>query len=159
MGTNFYLRRKLSQEEKQYIINCINNDDWSEVRGCLPEDVHIGKRSGGWKFLWDAHFFRYYKPNKQALFDWLKSGQIIDEYGEEFTFDQFINDELKGRLDKGWDIESYYIDRPEDKSSWYDFSSRNRYFYQRCPNLNINVNRYGEFYIDGLRFTVSEDFS
>ena len=159
MGTNFYLRRKLSQKEKEIAKQYIDEDKYDEIRKMLPEDIHIGKRSYGWKFLWDAHFFEYFEPTKESLFDWLESGQIIDECGDEFTFDQFINDELKGRLDKGWDIESYYIDRPEDKSSWYDFSSRNRYFYQRCPNLNINVNRYGEFYIDGLRFTVSEDFS
>ena len=159
MGTNFYLKKKLSQKEKEIIKQYIDEDKYYEIREMLPEDIHIGKQSYGWKFLWNAHFFEYFEPTKESLFDWLESGQIIDEYGNEFTFDQFINNELKGWLDKGWDIESYYIDRPENKSSWYDFSSRNRYFYQRCPNLNINVNRYGEFYIDGLRFTVSEDFS
>lgn len=159
MGTNFYLRRKLSQEEKQYIINCINNDDWEEVRGCLPEDVHIGKRSGGWKFLWDAHFFRYYKPNKQALFDWLKSGQIIDEYGEKFTFDQFINEEIKGWLDKGWDMESYYESNPTELSSHTYFKSVIRNFTQLYPDFEYEINKYGEFYLDDLRFTVLEDFS
>ena len=158
MGTNFYLRRKLSQDEKQYIINCINNDDWSEVRGCLPEDVHIGKRSGGWKFLWDAHFFRYYKPNKQALFDWLKSGQIIDEYGNEFTFKEFWNTEIRHFLYDGYDIESYYDDNPDEYrlyASMNDISD----FTVICPECKNIINKYGEFYIEDLRFTISEDFS
>lgn len=159
MGTNFYLRKKLSQKEKEIAKQYIEENKYDEVREILSEDIHIGKRSAGWKFLWDAHYFEYFEPTKESLFDWLESGQIIDEYGEEFTFDQFINDELKGWLDKGFDIESYYINNPEDKSRWIDCSSRNRYFYQRCPNLHLNINKYGEFYIDNLRFTVSEDFS
>ena len=159
MGTNFYLRRKLSQDEKQYIINCINNDDWAEVRGCLPEDVHIGKRSGGWKFLWDAHFFKYYKPNKQSLFDWLKSGQIINEYGDKFTFDQFINDELSKCLNKGYDIKSYYESNPDRMSEFIYLRSLIDRFMDLCPDLEYEINKYGEFYIDDLRFTVSEDFS
>ena len=158
MGTNFYLRRKLSQEEKQHIIDNVNNSNWEEVRECLPEDIHIGKRSGGWKFLWDAHYFKYYEPTKPALMEWLKSGEIIDEYGQKFTFDQFINDELDGFLEEGWDIESYYEDHPKEKYHWFDFASRINDFIRKCPDLKVPINKYGEFYIANLRFTVSEDF-
>ena len=91
--------------------------------------------------------------------EWLKSGQIIDEYGQEFTFDQFINEELDGFLDKGYDIESYYEKNPEKKYYWFDFASRINDFTRKYPDSGIEINKYGEFYIADLRFTVSEDFS
>lgn len=156
MGTNFYLRRKLSQEEKQHIINSINNDNWNEVRDCLPEDIHIGKRSAGWKFLWDAHYFKYFKPSKEALFEWLKSGQIIDEYGRKFTFDQFINDEIVNFINNGYTAESYYKEHPRTLNY---YSSIIDQFKINCSDFKEYINHYGEFFIDNLRFTVSEDFS
>ena len=158
MGTNFYLRKKLSAKEKELAKQYIDEDKHDELKQLIPEDIHIGKRSGGWKFLWDAHFFEYFEPTKESLFDWLESGQIIDEYGDEFTFDQFINDELKGWLDKGHDLLSYYDTYPKEKA-YLNYESRNRYFYQRCPDFKEYINDYGEFYIEDLRFTISEDFS
>lgn len=109
MGTNFYLRHKLSQEEKQKVKQLIDADKYEELRELLPEDIHIGKRSYGWKFLWDAHYFKHFKPTKESLFEWLKSGQIIDEYGELFTFDEFINDEV---VYEGFDLDAYYNSNP-----------------------------------------------
>ena len=158
MGTNFYLRKKLSAKEKEIAKQYIEEDNYEELKNLIPEDIHIGKRSGGWKFLWDAHFFRYYKPNKQALFDWLKSGQIIDEYGNEFTFKEFWNTEIRHFLYDGYDIESYYDDNPDEYrlyASMNDISD----FTVICPKCKNIINEYGEFYIDDLRFTVSEDFS
>lgn len=159
MGTNFYLRNKLSQKEKEIAKQYIDENKYDEVREMLPNDIHIGKRSYGWKFLWDAHFFKYYKPTKKSLFDWLQSGQIIDEYGDEFTFDQFINDELVGFLDEGYDIESYYEANPKEQYYWYDYKERIDEFIRKSPNTDIDIDKFGEFYIEDLRFTVSEDFS
>lgn len=156
MGTNFYLRKKLSAQEKELAKQYIDKDKHDELKQLIPEDIHIGKRSGGWKFLWDAHFFEYFEPTKESLLDWLHSGQIIDEYGEEFTFEQFWNDEISGFLDKGYDLESYYEANPEDR--YWDFRSAINYFDRRCPNFEGDINNYGEFYIDDLRFSISEDF-
>lgn len=158
MGTNFYLRKKLSAQEKELAKQYIDEDKHEELKQLIPEDIHIGKRSGGWKFLWDAHFFEYFEPTKESLLDWLHSGQIIDEYGEEFTFEQFWNDEISGFLNKGYDLESYYNTYPKEHQYW-DFRSRIDYFDRRCPNFKGDINKYGEFYIDDLRFSTSEDFS
>lgn len=159
MGTNFYLRKKLSAKEKELAKQYIEDNKYDELNQLIPEDIHIGKRSAGWKFLWDAHYFKHYEPSKPALMEWLKSGQIIDEYGQEFTFDQFINEELNGFLDKGYDIESYYEKNPKEKYYWFDFASRINDFIRKYPDSGIEINKYGEFYIADLRFTVSEDFS
>ena len=48
------------------------------------------------KFLWNANDFEYFGPNVDSLMDFLQSGDIYDEYGTYFTFDQFMNDELDG---------------------------------------------------------------
>lgn len=150
MGTNFYLRHKLSQEEKQKAKQLLDEDKYDELRNLLPKDIHIGKRSYGWKFLWDAHYFNYFKPTKESLFEWLKSGQIINEYGKHFTFDEFINDEV---IYEGFDLDAYYNKNPYD-SFIYRVDKRD---ISSCFNC-VDVNYCGEFYIDDLRFTINEDF-
>ena len=65
MGTNFYLT--------------------------LPngEQVHIGKRSFGWSFVWNFHDRDHYH-NLVSLQAFLNSGTISDEYGVQWNFNEFI---------------------------------------------------------------------
>jgi hypothetical protein len=64
MGTNFYARIIPSEKAKQELIDAINDDQYdviedlaSELYGARNEytgigaRIHLGKRSGGWKFL------------------------------------------------------------------------------------------------------------
>ena len=154
MGTNFYLRRNLSNDQKELLKQYIDQDEYDKIRDNLPEDIHIGKRSYGWKFLWNANKFQYFKPNIESLYEFLKSGDIYDEYGEKYTFGQFINDELKNCIDTGYDIESYSKQEkcanvyPECTGACDDFTQR----YGITPNI------YGEFYIGKYRFTIWDDF-
>lgn len=149
MGTNYYIKKYMTPEQKKEVIDAINNDQYDEARDIMNEikDIHIGKRSAGWKFLWDANDFKYFKPTKESLIEWLKSGQIIDEYDQEFTFDEFWNDCLNGFWD-GYDAITYKKDHPEI-SYWRKNISQ---FYGIPVTL-------GEFYIDDLRFSVSTDFA
>lgn len=154
MGTNFYLRRNLSNDQKELLKQYIDQDEYDKIRDNLPGDIHIGKRSYGWKFLWNANKFQYFEPNIESLYEFLKSGDIYDEYGEKYTFDQFINDELKNCIDTGNDMESYCKQEkcanvyPECAGACDDFTQR----YGITPNI------YGEFYIDKYRFTIWDDF-
>ena len=149
MGTNFYIKKYMTPEQKKEVIDAINNDQYDEARDIMNEvkDIHIGKRSAGWKFLWDANEFKYFEPTKESLIEWLKSGQIIDEYDQEFTFDEFWNDCLNGFWD-GYDAITYEKDHPE-RNYWRKNISQ---FY------GIPVTK-DEFYIDNLRFSVSTDFA
>lgn len=149
MGTNFYIKKYMTPEQKKEVIDAINNDQYDEARDIMNEvkDIHIGKRSGGWKFLWDANEFKYFEPTKESLIEWLKSGQIIDEYDQEFTFDEFWNKELDGFWD-GYDAITYEKDYPE-RIYWRKNISQ---FH------GIPVTK-DEFYIDNLRFSVSTDFA
>lgn len=158
MRTNFYLRKKLSDREKLLAINSIINDDYESVRNHLPADIHIGKRSGGWKFHWDHNYFEYYKPTKESLIAWLHSGIIVDEYGKVFSFNQFWEDEIGHCLDKGWDMQTHADEC--GPSSYWDMIGRKKELIKRCPELeNIEFTNQGDFYIDGLRYSVLTDFS
>lgn len=149
MGTNFYIKKYMTPEQKKEVIDAINNDQYDEARDIMNEvkDIHIGKRSAGWKFLWDANEFKYFEPTKESLIEWLKSGQIIDEYDQEFTFDEFWNDCLNGFWD-GYDAITYEKDHPE-----------RIYWRKNISQFHGIPVTFGEFYIDNLRFSVSTDFA
>ena len=94
IGTDFYFKKKISSEDKQKVIDNINNDNLVVARDLLAEmtnRIHIGKLSDGWQFLWNPNRFQYFEPNINSLKQWLQSGIIEDEYGKEFTFYEFLN--------------------------------------------------------------------
>src|SRR6056300_669224 len=51
--------------------------------------IHLGKRSGGWKFCWNFHKNKYYK-DKESLLNFIRTGRVVDEYGEEMNVEEFI---------------------------------------------------------------------
>ena len=51
--------------------------------------IHLGKRSGGWRFSWNFHKNRYYS-SREELFAFIRSGRVIDEYGAELDTEEFI---------------------------------------------------------------------
>jgi len=98
--------------------------------------VHLGKRSSGWKFLWNFNNDKYYK-DKESLLEFIRSGRIVNEYSEELDVEEFIEMSLSWGEDDGWDLETYYEENPTHRSP------------------------YGkpERYVDGLRISDSVDFS
>ena len=163
MGTNFYRipsvkeleerKNKLQTKIRKMDISpsSINNnfnigggpDEWTNWS---PWDeftenilIHLGKRSMGWKFCWNFHDKKFY-TNKEELFDFIRKGRIIDEYGEEINQDEFIEMALDWCKD-GWDTQTYYEENPSSKVSWFDSS------------------RYHDIYIDDLRISTSTEFS
>lgn len=80
MGTNFYVN---TGRKERVVCNY----------GCehlIDECLHIGKRSGGWKFC--LHIIPERGINE--LDDWndiLRDGEITDEYGNRVSFDEMIN--------------------------------------------------------------------
>ena len=153
MGTNFYCRkinrkhRKMFSDDlnelSQYITYNIDNieldlvekvKEFIESNSDLEEEIHLGKRSYGWQFLWDYHNGKYFKPNLESIKNFLSQDNIAiyNEYGEHFTVDQLFNDELNNSLYK----DSTHDDGMNGGYSEYYFKSE-----------------------DGLRFSKFEDFS
>ena len=120
MGTNFYVRIK-DQEE-----------------------VHIGKRSGGWKFLFACNP-KYYEPTRKSINRFLKlhKNEFYDEYGDLQNIDEFWRDTVDG-FSGGIDSREFYrqlLEKGEKVSDWeWGLAEK-------------------EFYSDGLRFTLDPDFS
>ena len=100
--------------------------------------VHLGKRSVGWKFLWNWNNEKYYQT-KEELFKFIKSGRVVDEYGSQIDCQEFIEMALEWGKDDGWDLESYYKENPSHPTVWSDSSREN--------------------YIEGLRVSTSTEFS
>ena len=127
MGTNFYLRKKVSNKDKKELLSYLDSkyaelrkqiaanpyglryaldDFYYEVASDLcpyNDDIHIGKRSAGWQFLWDYHKGRYFDANLESIKKFLSNPEyeIIDEYDKVFTLEQFLNEELAGFLYEG----------------------------------------------------------
>jgi hypothetical protein len=99
-------------------------------------EIHLGKKSMGWKFLWNFHDKRYYS-DKEELLVFIRSGRVVDEYGEEIDAEEFIQMALDWNQPNGLDGEKYDKENPHK----YRHS-----FLEK------------EKYIDGLRVSPSTEF-
>jgi hypothetical protein len=159
MGTNYY--RIPSEQEmesrKTKLVELTNNIDVSpgnigidfktipiknsqsslSLWDQFTEDVkiHLGKKSIGWKFLWNFNNKKFYK-DKESLLNFIRSGRVINEYNEEIGVEEFITIALEWTKD-GLDAKTYRRKHP--RQYHYDFEEP-------------------EIYIDDLRFAPYSDF-
>lgn len=153
MGTNFYCKKINKKRRKefsdslnelsQYITYNIDNieldlvekvKEFIESNSDLEEEIHLGKRSYGWQFLWDYHNGKYFNSNLDSIKEFLSQDDIIiyDEYGNFYEVEQLFNNELANCLYK----DATHNDGMDGEYSEYYFKSE-----------------------DGLRFSKFEDFS
>lgn len=148
MGTNYYRIPSVEEMEKrkQELINNINSIDISQLSiesnsiwDIFTENlnIHLGKRSSGWKFLWNFNDKKFYS-NKEELLNFIRTGRVIDEYGKEMDVEEFITMALVWGQPDGYDHEKYRREHP--RQYHYDFEVK-------------------EEYIDGLRVSPSTQFS
>ena len=108
MGTNFYAIlpvKKRTTNKLRKLADKLDAGQYIDVESEMYyinqelkcHEVHLGKRSCGWAFLWDANDLKYYEPTLASIKKFIadNNAKIQDEYGVEFTWDQFINDEIK----------------------------------------------------------------
>ena len=124
MGTNFYAQQMPTPEETEKIKQLVSEGNYLELKEYL-EDVtknyHIGKRSGGWQFI-----FAIQDDGPMPWGDTLEDikkylsrddVKIMDEYGESFTPEQFWNEEVGDSLyndpEKFIDLDQYYAKHPD----------------------------------------------
>jgi hypothetical protein len=167
MGTNYYriitheevLQRKgkllesilTMPLESSVIINdfCYikKENEWSTVSpwDIFLQDtaVHLGKRSNGWKFCWNFNDNKYYK-NKEELLAFIRSGRIVDEYGEEQNIEEFIEMAFNWYEPNGWIYdENYVIENYDKKGKPRPFTANPEYY---------------DIIIDGLRVSKTTKF-
>ena len=119
--------------------------EWFSPWDMFLEDtnIHLGKRSGGWKFCWNFHKNKYYS-NKEELLEFIRAGRVINEYGEEQNVEEFITMALEWEQPDGLVANEQYRKKERAKGHgafWLDHE------------------RYDDLIIDGLRVSTSTDFS
>ncbi len=105
-------------------------------------NIHLGKRSSGWKFCWNFHDNKYYS-NKEELLSFIRSGRVINEYSEELTTEEFITMALEWGEPDGLVVNEEYRRKERAKghgSFWLDNE------------------KYDDKIIDGLRVSSSTEF-
>ena len=105
-------------------------------------NIHLGKRSMGWKFCWNFHKDKYY-TNKEELLSFIRSGRVVDEYGEEQKVEEFITMSLEWGEPDGLVVNEIYRIKERAKghgSFWLDNE------------------KHDDLIIDGLRVSSSTDF-
>ena len=164
MGTNYYRIPQASEmdERKFNLLEKIKNldlspgniecgfdepidDQWGRENpwGIFIDgtNIHLGKRSSGWKFCWNFHKDKYYS-NKEELLSFIRSGRIVDEYGDEQDVEEFITMALEWGEPDGLVVNQEYRrkERTNGMGSFFD-----------KPEYDDKI-------IDGLRVSSSTDF-
>jgi len=123
MGTNFYLKRIPKASEYEAMQEALTKKELHKLQDQVQyalQKYHIGKRSNGWAFLFQAKTLssEYDKEGVSKVpwemnIDSLKSFvndtenfEIIDEYGHPFTPQEFWDNEVG----KSLTIHDNYID-------------------------------------------------
>ena len=107
-------------------------------------NIHIGKRSGGWKFLWNFQDGKFY-TNKEELLKFIRSGRVVDEYGELQDTEEFVKMALEWGQPDGYVLDENYIAEQRKQPNYR-------------PSF-INMSKYYDKEIDGLRVSSSVEFS
>lgn len=102
MGTNFYARIILKEEDIKRVHRIIDDyltGNTLEIDDDILKDavqkIHLGKRSSGWQFLWQANP-KYYQNNLESIKEFLSRDDVIiyNEYEERFTLKKFLDKEI-----------------------------------------------------------------
>ena len=151
MGTNIYARINPPKAEREKLVlkvkAIVDSDElfmFSKLDDLLQEykeeypEVHLGKRSYGWQFLWATNP-KWYDNTTASIDKFLRREDVVlyNEYGEYLTPEQVW--EEYGNT-KGDTHESYLQKHPEE-----------RRYYTR--------NDYETITEEGLRFAKYADFS
>lgn len=94
MGTNFYFKVK-GKINVDVDYGMFTESIKTKITNALEEslEIHIGKRSGGWKPLLRANeYYDSFKSMKSFYDDNKEYLSIKDEYDREYTFDELVED-------------------------------------------------------------------
>jgi hypothetical protein len=130
----------------------------------MNEEIHIGKRSCGWKFLFNHQNGQYFDPRHQeSLKAWLDDPhyKIVDEYGDEFTFEKFwqmIRD-WNSHPNNKWDDSAYEKHEREQGLRCFSSSTCSAAKAEQLFKMFGVRPIYHDFWLDGLRYSTSTEFS
>lgn len=105
-------------------------------------NVHLGKRSMGWKFCWNFNNNKHYS-NKEELLKFIRSGRVVNEYGVLQDTEEFITMALEWGQPDG-----LVVDEDYDKVMFDKYGSN-----------HVSYISHYDKEIDGLRVSTSTEFS
>lgn len=191
MGTNFYARIIPREEDKQKLIDAINNNKYDIIEDLTSElygrrddysgvgnEIHLGKRSGGWKFLWNPNVIKVwdseacdyaynyvYPLTKEGITNFVMREDVIitDEYGEQYTPEDFL------KMAFSWGEPDGYTGKTYEESHKEESNYKNYYWSKKHQRSMHSANdemwfdlgyivEYYDFESDGLRFATSVNF-
>lgn len=204
MGTNFYARIIPTEKRKEQIKKAIDNNLYDDIDKLINDtygsphynyesnsyiggNIHLGKQSKGWKFLWNPNWYKlidgHFETTKHDN-GTTSSHFIIDESYNVFKYYNLTKNGIKEFINRD-DIEIYdeYGEKKDKDIFWrnvlewgeedgWDYET---YCYecdhQRPLDHNNDYTNFLEyngfvlnkgkidFYSDGLLFSTSTDFS
>lgn len=140
MGTNFYARIIPSRQRKEEIKKLIDSNDFKAITEAVKDtygtfetyvdtalvqgEVHLGKRSGGWKFLWNPnmHIIRNGHLEEQEIEKGHTFSRYIPEPNTAFYVYPLTKQGIKNFIDRE-DVEVFdeYGDK-QDKEEFFDMA-------------------------------------
>jgi hypothetical protein len=99
--------------------------------------IHIGKRSSGWKFLWNFQDNKFY-TNKEELFKFIRSGRVVDEYGELQDTEEFIKMALGWGQPDGYVLDKNYMDEQSRLAHYKPFTDMSKYYDKEVDGLRVS---------------------
>ena len=182
MGTNFYARIIPKEEDKQKLLDAINNNQYdiiedlaSELYGNRNEysrrgnvirycDGYIDSETKEFVPVWK--YDQVYPLTKQGITDFCNREDVIitDEYGEIFSAEEFLE------MAFSWGEPDGFVGKTYEESHKEESNYRNYYWsekYQRGMHTKDDemwfdlgyIVEYYDFEADGLRFSTSINFS
>ena len=109
MGCNYYAIPKATDSLKLEIIEKVVKNNFKAAKNLMPCEIHIGKSSAGWQFLFNHNNWEYFERNKSSLYKFLKKSDIIDEYGRIISYEDFITIIRNKQNEKFNDFETEYF--------------------------------------------------
>ena len=200
MGTNFYARIIPKEEDKQKLLNAINNNEFDEIVDLASElygdrneytrkgnVIHLGKRSCGWKFLWNPNIIKYcdgyidketkefvpvykydqvYPLTKQGITNFVMQDDVIitNEYGKKQDPKEFLEMAFSWGEPYGYTGKTYEGSHKEESGykNYYWSKKYQRSMHSERDEMWFDLGyivEYYDFEADGLRFSTSINFS
>ncbi len=197
MSTNYYARIIPPKKKKTELTEAIKTNDFNLIERLTKEmygrmelgydgkivggEIHLGKRSGGWKFLWNPNIFvirnghmegsRYipdhntphylYPLTKKGLKEFINRKDILiyDEYEELQEKEKFWEMTLEWCKD-GWDSASYEEFERKQGNNYHAYPiTGDLTNLLREEGYIFTSSTNSDFYSDGLRFAGFIEFS
>lgn len=138
MGTNYYAHIIPTAKRKEEIKKSIDNNDFKEIQSLVNKTysspqydfeehtylggkIHLGKRSCGWKFLWNPNWYKLRKGHIEYTDNGngSKSGHWVDDGYDVFKYYDLTKKSIKTFIDRE-DVEIYdeYNEKQDKEEFW-----------------------------------------